>query len=364
MKAQTATHLLTPASDLLTYADAVNAPRIPETEVQKIIVARPHVVLLGAGASRAAFPQGDKNGLKLPLMSDFADILGLKPVLERFGIGYASRNFEEVYGDLYGRLEYKEARDQIEDHIRNYFAGMELPDAPTLYDHLVLSLREKDVVATFNWDPFLFQACARNCSFAKPPRLIFLHGNVAIGYCETHKIKGPTGGTCSQCGQPFIPSRLLYPIKQKDYASDSFISSEWQGLIGALKAAYVFTIFGYSAPQSDAKAVKLLEDGWDRVEQRELEQIEIIDISPGDELAKTWKPFIHTHHYETTQSFYESWIGRHPRRSCDAVWRQMMEVEFLGDNPIPTALSFQDQLIWYQQLIDAERDAHPFCRPS
>jgi hypothetical protein len=35
----------------------------------------------------------------------------------------------------------------------------------------------------------------------------------------------------------------------------------------------------------------------------------------------------------------------------------MMEHEFLDDNPIPRALSFNDQLSWYQQLIDAEREA-------
>jgi len=335
----------------------MNIPTIPEPELQKIIVGRPHVVLLGAGASRAAFPEGDKNGLKLPLMCDFAEILGLNTVLERLGIDYTGCNFEEVYSGLYGRPEYKEARVEIEDHIRSYFARMEMPEPPALYDHLVLSLREKDVIATFNWDPFLFQACARNYKFAKPPRLIFLHGNVAIGYCATDRIKGPAGGCCSKCGRPFIASPLLYPIKQKDYASDPFINSEWQGLRGALQSAYVFTIFGYSAPQSDVEAIELLEEGWGRAEERELEQIEIIDIRPEGELAKAWKPFINTHHYETTQSFYDSRIGCHPRRSCDAVWRQFMEIEFLKDNPIPVSLPFDAQLRWYQQLVDAEREA-------
>lgn len=32
---------------------------------------RPHVVLLGAGASRAAFPSGEETGKHLPLMNDF-----------------------------------------------------------------------------------------------------------------------------------------------------------------------------------------------------------------------------------------------------------------------------------------------------
>jgi hypothetical protein len=34
-----------------------------------------------------------------------------------------------------------------------------------------------------------------------------------------------------------------------------------------------------------------------------------------------------------------------------------MEIEFLKDNPIPRLLPFNDQLTWYQQLIDSEQDA-------
>jgi hypothetical protein len=152
-------------------------------------------VAIEVRATRQGRPQGDKNGLNLPLMCDFVEILGLNIVLDRLGIDYTGRNFEEVYSDLYGRPECKEARVKIEDHIRNYFARMEFPEPPTFYDHLVLSLREKDVIATFNWDPFLFQACARNYKFAKPPPIIFLHGNVAIGYCTTDRIKGPAGSS-------------------------------------------------------------------------------------------------------------------------------------------------------------------------
>ena len=43
---------------------------------------RPHVVIVGAGASRAAFPDGDRNGALLPLMVDFVDVVGLAQALE------------------------------------------------------------------------------------------------------------------------------------------------------------------------------------------------------------------------------------------------------------------------------------------
>jgi hypothetical protein len=148
----------------------------------------------------------------------------------------------------------------------------------------------------------------------------------------------------------------LYPIKQKDYVSEPFIISEWRGLQSALRNAYVFTIFGYSAPQSDVEAIALLKEGWGERYKRELEQVEIIDIKSEDDLRETWDPFIVEHHYDAERSFYESWIARHPRRSCDAVWRQTMEIEFLADNSIPVSLPFGLQLDWYQQLIDAEHD--------
>lgn len=42
-----------------------------EQEVSTVRMQKPHVVVLGAGASRATCPDGDKNGRKIPLMRDF-----------------------------------------------------------------------------------------------------------------------------------------------------------------------------------------------------------------------------------------------------------------------------------------------------
>jgi hypothetical protein len=70
-------------------------------------------------------------------------------------------------------------------------------------------------------------------------------------------------------------------------------------------------VFGYSAPKTDVEAVDLMKEAWGQVEERRLEQTEII-ARPGadhDELHKTWDPFIHTHHYDIVESFYESWLG-------------------------------------------------------
>ena len=156
-------------------------------KIQKPGHGRPHVVILGAGASLAAFPNGDTNGIKLPLMWNLVDVVGLTSILNDAGITENHDNFEKLYSDLVTSGKYQETVVQIDQAIFEYFAKMQLPNEPTLYDHLVLSLREKDVVATFNWDPFLVQAMARNEKHSNSmPLTLFLHGNTAIGYCMRH----------------------------------------------------------------------------------------------------------------------------------------------------------------------------------
>src|SRR2546426_6693779 len=121
-------------------------------EIAQVSMGRPHVVLLGAGASRAAFPNGERNGRRLPLMLDFADIVPVAPIFAEAGIPLGGRNFEDAYTELALAADKTSLRDAVERVVFDYFASLELPDTPTLYDHLVLSLRPKDVIATFNWD--------------------------------------------------------------------------------------------------------------------------------------------------------------------------------------------------------------------
>lgn len=67
-------------------------------------------------------------------------------------------------------------------------SDFELPDEPTIYDFLVMSLTNKDLIATFNWDPFLVQAIGRIQKYTDNiPQVAFLHGNVAVGYCSDDK---------------------------------------------------------------------------------------------------------------------------------------------------------------------------------
>src|SRR5690606_32052274 len=204
-----------------------------------------------------------------------------------------------------------------------------------VYDYLLISLREKDVIATFNWDPFLMQAYRRHASLRRLPQVLFLHGNVAVGVCHACRVKGPAGDSCRRCGESFQPTRLLYPVASKDYTSDSFIKSEWDALRDHLENAYLVTIFGYSAPATDAAAIELLREVWSRNESRELAQIEIVDIRDEEDLRAAWGPFITRDHYHTTRSIHETLIARYPRRSCEAFAWATLQCDPWPDNRVP-----------------------------
>jgi hypothetical protein len=326
-----------------------------EEEINQILMGKPHVVILGAGASYAAFPDGDKFGRKLPLMNNLIQILELEDILSQSDIEFESSNFEDVYSELHQNKSKEQVRIQVEDRVYDYFSEMLIKDEPTIYDHLLLALRGKDVIATFNWDPFLIQAYARNAGKFSLPRLLFLHGNVAIGVCYEDNVVGGRYMKCSKCKKPFQPVQLLYPIKQKNYHEDSYLSAQWKELESHMKGAFMITMFGYGAPKSDISAIELLKSAWGKIEKREMEQTEIIDIRSEEDLHETWKPFIHSHHYDIYSSFYDSWIAKHPRRTGEAYWNQYYEAMFIDDNPIPHSLNFEDLWNWFGTLYNVEQ---------
>jgi hypothetical protein len=107
----------------------------------------PHVVILGAGASKATLPNGDISGLPLPLMNDLVETVGLNEILTAHNIHYEGKNFEELYDGLSSQNEHKSLLIEVEDKIREYFKRLQLPSHSTIYDYLVLSLRDKDLIA-------------------------------------------------------------------------------------------------------------------------------------------------------------------------------------------------------------------------
>lgn len=129
-----------------------------ENEFERLMKNRPHVVILGAGATMAAIPGGDKNGRRSSVMSGFIESLGMTEILKEVELKTSSNNLEDIYSELHSRPECDAIRKELDSRIRAYFSELELPDEPNIYDLLLLALRKKDIVATFNWDPLLLQA--------------------------------------------------------------------------------------------------------------------------------------------------------------------------------------------------------------
>ncbi len=290
-------------------------------------------------------------------MHNLVYVLGLGPLLERHRVEHRGMNFEAVYSALTSDDRNHTLLAEIEGTAASYFSSLRLPDRPTLYDHLVLFLRPKDFIATFNWDPFLVQAVQRNYIDRGliPPRFACLHGCVATTYCDRHKpLTFGNKGHCGRCGQATTPTRLLFPMLEKDYGADPHTAASWQDVQRTMKHAYIFTVFGYGAPATDSKAIELLKGAWGNVDRRSLNQVELVDIRDEEELEEQWSPFIHSHHYHVCTSFYQSLIARHPRRSCDSFWNATMDCECDVERNIPVDLDFPALWNWFQPLLDQE----------
>jgi hypothetical protein len=323
-----------------------------------------HVVILGAGASIAStYRNAELNGKKLPSMDNFIDIVGLKDIVENVPEHLKASNFETLYGNIHREEPNSDILIQIEERINEYFGNMSLPDEPTIYDYLILSLREKDLIATFNWDPFLYQAWVRNRKFTKDlPHLSFLHGNVAIGYSSEEKRCGPVGYQMRQNGGVFLPTKLLYPVEQKNYTDNEFINIEWERVkywlskdSGTVRA----TIFGYGAPSSDVEAVSLLNNAWGTPDDRAMEQFEIIDITPEEQLRQRWSGFIHSSHYDISNDYFGSSLAYNPRRTSESYFSHYQPLSpnkaFRKSNPIPKDFKTLTELWnWHKPLIEAE----------
>jgi hypothetical protein len=328
--------------------------------VADVSMERPHAVLLGAGASRAALPHGDKNGVQVPLLREVADTLGLADCFPADLRALAVTDFEAAYSQLADRGGSE--CQTVEDLVRSYFEQLVLPNEPNLYDLLQLCLRPKDAIFTFNWDPLLVQSRLR-LIYHEPdleqylPQLCFLHGNVAVGFCSTDRLSGRLGAICGECGGTFEASSLLFPVEHKDYQDEGLIEREWEAVRYYLKHCFMFTIFGYSAPVTDVEAIDLLKQGWGSAAEREFEQTEIIN-RPGcdhEALRDLWDSFIHTHHYDISESFGSSWLGRHPRRTGEVWWRRFMLNQWVEANPVPADERDLESLIeWFKPLLAAE----------
>lgn len=202
----------------------------------------------------------------------------------------------------------------------------------------------------------MWEAYQRNLKLTNNlPKLVFLHGNVSIGSCEKSKTFGPNGYKSIKSGENFKPTKLLYPVANKNYNSDSFIKSQWNLLSKFLEKPARVTIFGYSAPISDVEAISIMKKAWgDPKVDQVLAQFEIIDIQSESKLIKSWKNFIFSHHYEISNDFFKSSIVRFPRRTGEVYFATYLEAKFYEENYPPKFQTMEEIWNWYKPFIEKE----------
>lgn len=301
---------------------------------------RPHLVILGAGASKDAMPDGDAEGRPLPVMNEFISTLGLTDYIGRIEGVPKTDNIEDVYSWLANQEQFAEERFVVENEIREYFSNITLPDTLTKYDLLVLSLRQKDCIATFNWDGLLVQAYQRMQKITTDlPQMVFLHGNVEVGYCPKCKTYGYWFAKCHKCGEQLQSVPLLYPVKNKNYQKNEFISEQWKILEDFISKAALITIYGYSAPKTDIEAINIIKKAFARLgTPRYFDIVEIIEHPKFDtkNISEAWLDLseMARDHLELCRSVFDSYMFKNPRRSLEFLHKNQIASSWWGESTI------------------------------
>jgi NAD-dependent SIR2 family protein deacetylase len=326
-------------------------------------VGYPHVVILGAGASLAACPNGDVSGKRLPLMANMVEVLGLQDLITGYDYD-TKKGFESLYSNIHATDSSSPVLRKIEQRVNDYFSQLELPPYPTIYDYLLRFLRPKDAIFTFNWDPFLVNAYNRNWNKIPLPNIFHLHGNVCAAYCERCDLSIFSDSAisqtqyCSECGKDVVPTQLLYPVEKKDYAGTPYLRSQWNHFRDYIGRALLVTIFGYSAPTTDQEAITIFRNAWkDEKSHKLVDRLEIIDVKGLDELGRQWGPFaLFDDHYDVQRSFFQSWLARYPRRSCEAIFQSNGNGKVV--EPIEQSGKLEDLSVDITKLAEYENQPH------
>ena len=91
-------------------------------DIAEIMRSRPHLFILGAGATKATIPNGDKYGRQSPVMENFMQEIGIDGLLDGVKLKTKSNNIEAIYSELASKPEYTDVVRQIEDGIVEVYA--------------------------------------------------------------------------------------------------------------------------------------------------------------------------------------------------------------------------------------------------
>ena len=310
--------------------------RLPNCEGKRLT--DPHVVVVGAGASIAAC-RYDKYGKEVPLLRNIHYILGLTDELKRYSFSEEEmEDFELLFSNIQGKQEYRELQKKLELEVCKYFSELTIPDEPTMYDYLILSLTSKDVIISFNWDPFLLQAYRRNICVGNLPQVIFPHGNAGVGVCYECKQMGYANCLCPQCLQEFKQMPLLYPVKKKDYNSKPIIHNEWSRAKKALSLASGMTVYGYGAPVTDVEAIELMKVAYSASNIKDIAPFTVINLPQNEkEQKERWANFYDAKMIRYCNTLKETMLWENPRVSLETLFDAILQQQ-----PRTVAKSFEE----------------------
>lgn len=298
--------------------------RLPKIEGKRLI--DPHVVIVGAGASVAAC-KIDKNGNQVPLLKNIHVILNLEDELKKYNFSAEEMmDFELLFSNIYDKPEFAALQRKLEYEVCEYFEKLTIPDEPTYYDYLILSLTEKDTIISFNWDPFLIQAYRRNLVVGNLPELIFPHGNAGVGICYNCKAKWYAGCYCTECGHKFEKMPLLFPIGKKNYNKTLVIQNEWNIAKRRLSNAVGITVYGYGAPATDYEAVELMKSAYTESNVQDIAPFTIINLPAAEsDQRKKWSEFFTSKMVSYCNSIEDSLLWRNPRVSLETLFDAILQ---------------------------------------
>ena len=304
-------------SEILPY----RLPRIKNRRLQD-----PHVVIVGAGASIAAC-RLDKNGMKVPLLKNIHNILGLTDELNKYNFSNEEmQDFELLYSNIYNKDMYASLPRYLEKSVRDYFKKLTIPDEPTMYDYLILSLTDKDAIISFNWDPFLMQAYRRNLNVGNLPMLIFPHGNVGMGICEKCHTMGYADTLCTECYNEYQDMPLLFPIGKKDYHKHDIIKYQWKLAKEYLSRAAGITVYGYGVPDTDREAYDLIKEAYSESNIKDIAPFTIINLlSEKQTQMDKWKELLDDKMVDFAEKFEDTILWSNPRVSLEHLFDAILQ---------------------------------------
>lgn len=286
-----------------------------------------HIVILGSGSTVATLKELNTE-VNSYTLENFCEDPFFTQFLESLDIDYKKMNIEEICDYL--NKSDKEKYEELCKLIRQKYEQIKLPKDTCILEKLLLSLTNKDVVISFNWDSLIIQAYNRVQDFIPQqelPDLLFPHGNVEAGYTDTKY-----GCLSNPQNAGFTPSPLNMPVDELDYLSNRFIQDQWNKFKRHIYEAQMITFFGYSGPPSDAKDMETFFNIF--VQNRDCARFEVIDkdTDTAKQVSQKWSQYIlYTEHEpECRGSFYESRMAIEPRQSIRSLdcWNGLTKKEY------------------------------------